>query len=67
MLFTKLAVLPVLCFFNFCTLHVQLIAPDKVEIPDRLIEYEDVELSPDQERQKQKKIRAIESMLSRSG
>ena len=46
---------------------MQLIAPDKVEIPDRLLEYEDVELTPAQERLKQKKIRAIESMLTRSG
>ena len=46
---------------------MQLLAPDKVDIPDRLIEYEDVELSPEQEKLKQKKIRAIETMLSRSG
>ncbi|XP_076800789.1 uncharacterized protein LOC143445519 isoform X2 [Clavelina lepadiformis] len=45
----------------------QLIAPDKVEIPDRLVDYEDIELSPEQEKVKQKKIRAIEHMLTRSG
>ena len=45
----------------------QLFIPNKVDIPDRLMEYEDVELSPEQEKMKQKKIRAIESLLAKSG
>nr|CAB3264938.1 pleckstrin homology domain-containing family A member 7-like [Phallusia mammillata] len=45
----------------------QLITPDKVEIPDRYVEYEDVILTPEQEKVKRRKIRAIEDMLARSG
>jgi len=42
---------------------------DKVEIPDRLIDFDDdaVPLTADQEKSKQEKIRAIESMLTRTG
>merc|ERR1712136_276131 len=47
----------------------QLITPDKVSIPDRLMEFDDVEtdLTPQQRRMKKKKIQAIESMLARTG
>ena len=50
-------------------LHAQLITPDKVSIPDRLMEFDDVEtdLTPQQRRMKKKKIQAIESMLARTG
>ena len=50
-------------------MHAQLITPDKVSIPDRLVEFDDVEtdLTPQQRRMKKKKIQAIESMLARTG
>lgn len=45
----------------------QLIAPEKVEIPERYIEYENVELSPAEEKMKHRKVAAIEKMLAKSG
>nr|XP_026694271.1 pleckstrin homology domain-containing family A member 7 [Ciona intestinalis] len=48
-------------------LTTELVVPNKVLIPDRLVEYEDVELTPEQEKIKQQKVDAIERMLARSG
>lgn len=45
----------------------QLITPDKVEIPERYVEYEDVELSPAEEKMKYRKMAAIERILAKSG
>nr|XP_039270923.1 uncharacterized protein LOC120345514 isoform X2 [Styela clava] len=45
----------------------QLITPGKVEIPERYVEYEDIELSPAEEKMKYKKMAAIERILAKSG
>ena len=48
-------------------LLLQLIAPDKVEIPERYIDYDNVELTPAEEHMKHQKVAAIEKMLAKSG
>ncbi|XP_078487832.1 uncharacterized protein LOC113474055 [Ciona intestinalis] len=44
-------------------LTTELIVPNKVLIPDRLVDYDDVELTPEQEKIKKQKVDAIERML----
>lgn len=48
-------------------LPLQLIAPGKVEIPERYVEYENVELTPAEEKMKHQKVAAIGKMLAKSG